>query len=567
MSVQSPLYISLGSGHVSLAEFGPLTSSGATLKAYYEEPLDYDFLDEDQWLSAAASALRRLVSFNKISGSAHVILPGFVLLAKAIKVPHVDPSRQTQIIAFEAQQNIPYPLHEVVWTYQIVHDDGVEADVLLVAIKADMAESICRMLEGLKLEAVSLLASPVLDYNAYRFNRAEDEEEFLLVNVGMKNTNLVFGSANNLALRNVAIGGNALTQAIANNLGKNFTEAEALKVSYYSTEEPDPDHEFAAVFASNSETFVRRIQSDITRSLANYKRQKQGKGPSRIVLTGRGSLVPGLAELLGEKLAVPVEYFNPLEKFQLAPSVDQDLIALHGFQVGELVGALVAIEQAKALKLDLLPDELVSRRRFQRQKPLYLAAAFILGASFIYPWMLSAQAVKRVEAEEKKIQNQIRPLQAESSAIQGLQTSITREENLIASLQKVAASLYNWNDFLIDLQQRLVSVEDIWIESLEVQRQAPAAAAAPARGRTPAPAAPAAARSGPMVLSLEGRVVDRENPLGRVSDHLRDKVDNFISTMSESPYLQEVKLDLFDDSQPGILRFEFTISIHPEKPL
>lgn len=565
MSVQSPYYISLGSGHVSLAEFGPLTSSGATLKAYYEEPLDYDFLDEDQWLSATASALRRLVSFNKITGSAHVILPGFVLLAKAIKVPHVDPSRQNQIIAFEAQQNIPYPLHEVVWTHQVVHDDGVEADVLLVAIKADMAESICRMLEGLKLEAVSLLASPVLDYNAYRFNRSDSDEQFLLVNIGMKNTNLVFGSSDNLALRNVAIGGNALTQAIANNLGKNFAEAEALKVGYYSTEEPDQNHEYAAVFASNSETFVRRIQSDITRSLANYKRQKQGQGPARVILTGRGSLVPGLAELLGEKLGVPVEYFNPLEKFQVAPSADQDLIALHGFQLGELVGALVAVEQSKALRLDLLPEELVSKRRFQKQKPFYIAAAFVLGASFVYPWLMSAAAVKSLEQEDAKVQSEIAPLKRESAAIQTLQTNIAKEEKQIADLSKVATSLYNWNDFLVDLQNRLVDVGDIWIESLEVQRQA-AAAPAPARGRAPAQPAPAA-KAGPMVLSLEGRVVDRENPLGRVSEHLREKVDKFIETMGKSPYLQEVKLDKFDDSQPGILRFEFTISIHPEKPL
>ncbi len=566
MSAQSQLYINLGSGHVCIAEFGPLGANKGTLKSYYQEPLDYDFLDEDQWLSATTGALRRLVSFNKISGPVNIILPGFLLLAKAIKVPHVDTSRQAQVIAFEAQNNIPYPLHEVVWSYQIVQDDGVEVDVLLVAVKSDIAEAICKMLEDLRLIPVSLLASPVLDYNAYRFNNPEESGEFLVVNIGMKNTNLVFGSADNLTLRNVSIGGNALTQTIANNLGKNFSEAEALKVAYYSEDEPDPNHEFAAVFATNSENFVRRIQSDITRSLANYKRQSKGNGPSRVLLTGRGSLVPGLAEHLGEKLGVPVEYFNPLEHFQVLPSVGAETVALHGFQMGELVGAQVAIEKNKALKLDLIPEEMANARRFRKQQPWYVAAAVILGVSLVYPWWTVQQGLEKAKVEQSRLRPQQSALDQTSRQIGALQSKIQEGEARIERLSNVVKSLQNWNEFLVDLQSRLVSVGDVWIESLQVERGEEEVSSSERRSVRSADIT-SEPENKPLVLQVEGRVVDRKNPLSRVSDDLKLKAEDFIKIMGDSPFLKEVSLKRYDDEIPGILRFEFTISVNPQRPL
>ncbi len=568
MSAQSQLYINLGSGHVSVAEFGPLTAAKGTLKSYSQEALDYDFLDEDQWLGATTSALRRLVSFNKISGPVNIILPGFLLLAKAIKVPHVDASRQAQIIAFEAQTNIPYPLHEVVWSYQVVQDDGVEVDVLLVAVKSEIAENICRMLDSLRLVPVSLLASPVLDYNAYRFNNPDESGEFLIVNIGMKNTNLAFGSAEHLTLRNVSIGGNALTQNIANNLGKNFSEAEALKVAYYSEQEPDPNHEFASVFATNSENFVRRIQSDITRSLANYKKQSRGSGPARVLLTGRGSLVPGLAEHLSEKLGVAVEYFNPLERYQVLPSANQELVSLYGFLMGEMVGAQVALEKSKAFKLDLLPEEMVVARRFRKQQFWYVAAAAILGASLIYPWWTVQQGLKSARQEASRLDSPLRTLQSADQQVKELQDRIKLGEDRISRLRKVVESLHNWNEFLVDLQGRLVSIGDVWIESLQVERhEDPGSDSDSVRLRPPSLVMEEKTKEDPLVLQLEGRVVDRNNPLSRVSDDLKKRAENFIQTMGQSPFLKEVTLKRYDDTMPGILRFEFTISINPERPL
>ena len=61
----------------------------------------------------------------------------------------MDAGKVTQIIQYEAQQNVPFPLEEVVWDYQILGSTpGGELEVLLVAIKADMVEGLFRVTEA-----------------------------------------------------------------------------------------------------------------------------------------------------------------------------------------------------------------------------------------------------------------------------------------------------------------------------------------------------------------------------------------------------------------------------------
>src|SRR5438067_4524912 len=91
-------------------------------------------------------ALPELLS-EKSFGSKVINLcaPGFHTFSKFVKLPPVDTSKVTQIIQYEAQQNVPFPLEEVVWDYQILGSTPTgELEVLLVAIKADVVEGLFR---------------------------------------------------------------------------------------------------------------------------------------------------------------------------------------------------------------------------------------------------------------------------------------------------------------------------------------------------------------------------------------------------------------------------------------
>ena len=109
-------------------------------------------------------------------------------------VYRIDPEgKVTQIIQYEAQQNVPFPLEEVVWDYQIMGTTpSGELEVLLVAIKSDVVEGLFRTADagGVRLELVDV--SPAALCNAFRFNYGDEEGCTMLLDIGAKTSNLLF---------------------------------------------------------------------------------------------------------------------------------------------------------------------------------------------------------------------------------------------------------------------------------------------------------------------------------------------------------------------------------------
>ena len=117
------------------------------LKKTVSVDLDYDYQDEGAWLEAISYSLKEVVRDGKLSGKASFIIPGNQVLTKSIRIPHVDQAKQNQVLAYEAQQNLPYDLDEIVWDSQILNDDGIETEVLLGACKEDTIEGFCQAIK------------------------------------------------------------------------------------------------------------------------------------------------------------------------------------------------------------------------------------------------------------------------------------------------------------------------------------------------------------------------------------------------------------------------------------
>src|SRR5207244_9514685 len=132
------------------AEFEISETGGLRLKQYGLNTLGADGMQESTREPAMIKALQALLA-EKPYGARNVnaCAPGFHTFSKFVKLPPVDTSKVTQIIQYEAQQNVPFPLEEVVWDYQILGAAPTgELEVLLVAIKADIVEGLFRAAEG-----------------------------------------------------------------------------------------------------------------------------------------------------------------------------------------------------------------------------------------------------------------------------------------------------------------------------------------------------------------------------------------------------------------------------------
>src|SRR6202040_88941 len=112
-------------------------------------------------------------------------VPGQSVFARFVKLPAVEQEKIERIIAFEAQQNVPFPIDEGVWDYQLIGGGGDEqVQVVLVAIKADLLDEINSAVEqaGLKTNIVDVATMAL--YNAFRYNYADLGSCSLLIDIG-----------------------------------------------------------------------------------------------------------------------------------------------------------------------------------------------------------------------------------------------------------------------------------------------------------------------------------------------------------------------------------------------
>src|SRR5512133_2529702 len=155
LNSKSFLAVDFGAGSLKLAEFELNETGGLRLKQYGLKPLGAEGAQETTREAAILEALQELLAqTGSKAKSVNVCAPGFHVFSKFVKLPPVDASKVTQIIQYEAQQNVPFPLAEVVWDYQILGTTANgELEVLLVAIKSDVVEGIFSSVEsaGMKL--------------------------------------------------------------------------------------------------------------------------------------------------------------------------------------------------------------------------------------------------------------------------------------------------------------------------------------------------------------------------------------------------------------------------------
>src|SRR5215471_13887566 len=154
LNSKSFLAVDFGAGTLKLAEFEVNEAGGLRLKQYGTRSLGAEGSQESTRESAVQKGLQELLAEHSVKGrNVNVCAPGFHVFSKFVKLPPVDASKVTQIIQYEAQQNVPFPLQEVVWDYQIMGSTvGGELEVLLVAIKADIVEGLFRVTESCKLK-------------------------------------------------------------------------------------------------------------------------------------------------------------------------------------------------------------------------------------------------------------------------------------------------------------------------------------------------------------------------------------------------------------------------------
>src|SRR5580698_9869015 len=384
LNSKSFLAVDFGAGSLKLAEFEPNEAGGLRLKQYGVKALGLEGAQESTREAAMQKALQELLA-EKSYGSKQVnaCAPGFHVFSKFVKLPPVDTSKVTQIIRYEAQQNVPFPLDQVVWDYQILGTSATsELEVLLVAIKSEIVEGLFRVAEGAGLRMKLVDASPAALCNAFRYNYGDLEGCTMLLDIGAKTSNLLFFEKGKVYARSINIGANSITQDFGNEAKMRFQDAEATKLEKGSVslggayEEPEDPQ--AAAIAKIARQVMTRLHIQVNQTIQFFRGQQGGSAPQRLFLSGGASIMPYTAQFFAEKLNVPVEYFNPFRNIEIDPSLDLEELSKYAHSYGEVVGLGLRDLAHCPVELNLMPKSSIQRQEFGSKKPYLIASVFAL---------------------------------------------------------------------------------------------------------------------------------------------------------------------------------------------
>src|ERR1039458_2390650 len=475
LNTKSFLAVDFGAGSLKLAEFEVNEAGGLRLKQYGIKSLGAQGAQETTREAAILKALQEMLAEKGIKArSVNVCAPGFHVFSKFVKLPPVDAGKVTQIIQYEAQQNVPFPLEDVVWDYQILGSTtGGELEVLLVAIKADIVEGLFRVTEttGLRLQLTDV--SPAALCNAFRYNYGELEDCTMLLDIGAKTSNLLFFEKGKVFSRSINLGANSITQDFANESKLKFEVAEKLKIEegFVSLggayEEPENPHQ--AAISKIARQFMTRLHIQVNQTMQFYRGQQGGSAPQRLFLSGGASVMPYTAQFFAEKLNVPVEYFNPLRNVQLDPAINLEELSRVAHSLGEVVGLGLRNLANCPVEMNLMPDSTLRWRAFNEKKPYFLATVFLLALVAGAIGFLFQQLATRKENEYTNLGPQLQTIQ---SRIHSLQSALDQLQTTQGAVDQFTAWMENrfyWGDHLAQLRQVLIRSEDGLVKKYAAQ--------------------------------------------------------------------------------------------------
>jgi len=467
---QTTVALNIGSQRISMAVFEASKNGGLALKSYGSESIVADPALEASKISQYSVAIGNLAQKLKVGKTkARYAISGQTVFTRFVKLPPLQEDNIEQLVTFEAQQHVPFPLTEVVWDYELIEGSD-EKEALIVAIKADTLDEINAAVNDNGLATSEVDVAPMAIYNAFRATYGNPEEPILLIDIGAKTSNLLYIEGRRFFTRSIALGGAAVTAAIAKEYGISFLEAENQKVTNGlvalgggHTEKLD---ESVAALAMVIRNALTRIPAEIARTTNYFRAQHGGSAPRRVLLAGGGANLPYTLEFFQEKLSLPVEFFNPVSNLTIGKGVDSEMVQREGHLMGELVGLGLRGIGKSTINIDLVPSVVEQIRAADRRKPFLIGAAALLiaamGAWVAFQYLAAAKATEEATIMEDQRES-LAPLKSE---IQGLLDQENALRNIADAYTNTELAHSAWMDVLAELRGAFAS-DAVWITDFE----------------------------------------------------------------------------------------------------
>jgi type IV pilus assembly protein PilM len=254
-------------------------------------------------------------------------------------------------IQWEAEQHIPFDIKDVQVDYQVLRrrPETSQMDLLLVAAKRDQIEDYAQLARNAKLKPVVCDIDAFTVQNLFEHSRGLPQDQTIaLINVGANLSSLNVVSLGSSAFtREIANGGNAITEEIQKQLNVPFDQAEAYKCgTMVAPGDPNSAGMIPQQVVQVIEAVTDSIAAEIQRSLDFYMATSGENEISRIYLTGGTANLPALSTAIQRRSRVAVEPWSPLERVTVeAREVNPQTLQLRAAQLSVALGLALRKER------------------------------------------------------------------------------------------------------------------------------------------------------------------------------------------------------------------------------
>ncbi|HKV73641.1 MAG TPA: type IV pilus assembly protein PilM [Gemmatimonadales bacterium] len=310
--------LDIGSGLIKLVAVTHGSGEPVLSKVAYTSVVD-DAIVEGEVMDPGivADAIRGLMMSSGIKTKSVVIaVGGRDVIIKKISMDRLGEAQAREVIRWEAEQHVPFDMENVELDFQILdpEGDGLQMTVLLVAAKRDLVENKIALLNEVGLQPAIIDVDAFALHNAFEINYPDAMSGVVgLVNIGHEMTNInILEEGIPVLTRDLPVGTRRFREDMQRERGLSAEEADQLLQGF----EPND------VLAPFLETRGEELAVGIERAAAFLQSASRSAGGiSRIYTTGGGGRIPGLNRVLAERLRLPVELANPLEKLRVAEGV------------------------------------------------------------------------------------------------------------------------------------------------------------------------------------------------------------------------------------------------------
>src|SRR3954447_4134417 len=303
--------LSFGKGEATLQRFGQVALPAGAVR-------DGEVADEE----SVAEAIKKLWSDAKFSSKKVIVgVANQKVVVRQVDLPWLPADELKKSLAYQVQDYIPIPIDQAILDFhpleELVDENGGRIlRVLLVAAARDMIASMLGAvtMAGLTPTMVDLTPFAVLRALASVDQLGVGGEAEAIVDIGASVTNIIVHQGGvPRFVRILLMGGGDVTEAVAERMGVPIEHAEPVKQSMGLHTAAAEGHPATRVIETTASSFVDEVRG----SLDYYMAQSGAARLSRVLVTGGGSRLEGLAERLSSATRLPVEFGTPMSTLRI----------------------------------------------------------------------------------------------------------------------------------------------------------------------------------------------------------------------------------------------------------